>query len=106
MNFTNIYQATARFEVLKTTDRCQIAMMTLKPGDATGEKAEAHRTSDQVLLLLEGEMNGEVGDQRPLLRKGDVVIIPAGTKHRFTNGGPNTAVTFNVYSPPAYPQNT
>jgi mannose-6-phosphate isomerase-like protein (cupin superfamily) len=69
----------------------------------SGEKAEAHDTSDQVLLLLEGELSGEVGDKRPSLQKGDVIIIPAGIKHRFTNRSQKRAVTFNVYSPPAYP---
>jgi len=81
-------------------------MMTLEPGDATGSKAEAHEKSDQVLLMLEGELAGEVGDDRPRLSKNDVIIIPAGTKHRFENPGPAKALTFNVYSPPAYPPKT
>ena len=81
-------------------------MMTLKPGDATGSKAEAHEKSDQVLLMLDGELSGEIGDERPSLKKGDVIIIPAGTKHRFVTRGSKPAVTFNVYSPPAYPPRT
>jgi uncharacterized cupin superfamily protein len=59
-------------------------MMTLQPGDATGDKAEAHKNSDQVLLVLEGELSGEVGEDRPRLNRGDVVVIPAGTGHQFT----------------------
>jgi mannose-6-phosphate isomerase-like protein (cupin superfamily) len=78
-------------------------MMTLTPGDSSGSTAEAHENSDQVLLLLEGELSGEVGDERPTSRKGDVIIIPAGVKHRFTNRAETPAVTFNVYAPPAYP---
>jgi len=78
-------------------------MMTLKSGNATGAKAEAHENGDQVLLILDGEHSGEVGDERPNLKKGDVIIIPARTKHRFVNRGTRPAVTFNVYSPPAYP---
>jgi mannose-6-phosphate isomerase-like protein (cupin superfamily) len=102
MDITNIGQATEWFEVLQTQERAQTAMMTLKSGAATGEKPEAHKGSDQVLLVLEGELNGEVGEERPHLRKGDVIIIPAGVKHRFTNPGQQAAVTFNVYAPPAY----
>jgi mannose-6-phosphate isomerase-like protein (cupin superfamily) len=37
------------------------------------------------------------------LTKGDVLIIPAETPHRFNNPGKKKAVTFNVYSPPEYP---
>ena len=103
MNVTNIDKANAWFEVLQTGERSQTAMMTLAPGDATGNKAEAHEKSDQVLLMLDGELTGEVGDQHPNLKKGDVIIIPAGVKHRFVNRAAKPAVTFNVYSPPAYP---
>jgi mannose-6-phosphate isomerase-like protein (cupin superfamily) len=103
MNVTNISEAKGWFEVLQTGERSQTAMMTLAPGDATGDKAEAHEKSDQVLLILGGELTGEVGDQRPHLKKGDVIIIPAGVKHRFVNRAKKPAVTFNVYSPPAYP---
>ena len=103
MNVSNIDKANAWFEVLQTGERSQTAMMTLAPGDATGDKAEAHEKSDQVLFMLDGELSGEVGDQRPNLKKGDVIIISAGVKHRFVNRAAKPAVTFNVYSPPAYP---
>jgi mannose-6-phosphate isomerase-like protein (cupin superfamily) len=103
---TNISRATEWFEVMQTTSRTQTAMMTLQPGDASGEKAEAHEKSDQVLLVLEGELIGEVGSDRPRLKKGDVIVIEAGTKHRFANASDKAAVTFNVYSPPAYPAKT
>lgn len=99
MNFTNIEKAQAWFEVLQTTERSQTAMMTLGAGESTGEKAEAHEQSDQVLLMLDGE----VGRQKVVLNKGDVLLISAGEKHRFTNPGEKPAVTFNVYSPPEYP---
>lgn len=106
MDVSNISQATAWFEVLQTSEHSQTAMMTLKPGGETGAKPEAHEKSDQVLLMLDGELRGEVGDERPHLKKGDTIVIPAGTKHRFTNRGSKSAVTFNVYSPPAYPAGT
>jgi mannose-6-phosphate isomerase-like protein (cupin superfamily) len=106
MNVENIRSATEWFQVLQTTERTQTAMMSLEPGAATGEKAEAHAKSDQVLLMMEGELIGEVGDERPRLSKGDVIVIEAGTKHRFANASSKTAVTFNVYSPPAYPPQT
>ena len=78
-------------------------MMTLAPGKSSGNKAEAHENSDQVLLLLEGELTGEVGNEQANLKQGDMIVIPAGVKHRFTNRAAKPAVTFNVYSPPAYP---
>lgn len=103
MEITNIGKAREWFEVLQTSERSQTAVMTLAPGDATGARPEAHEKSDQVLLMLDGELTGEVGDQHPSLKKGDVIIVPAGVKHRFVNRAAKPAVTFNVYPPPAYP---
>ena len=106
VKLSNIGDASEWFDVLQTAERTQTAMMTLKPGDETGSQAEAHEKSDQVLLMLDGELSGEVDNERPSLKKDDVIIIPAGTKHRFVNRGTKPAVTFNVYSPPAYPPRT
>ena len=106
MKVAKIDHATNWFELLQTSERTQIAMMTLAPGDSSGEKAEAHEGSDQVLLVLDGKLAGEVGDERSVFEKGHVIIIPAGVKHRFTNPGKAHATTFNVYSPPAYPAHT
>ncbi len=103
MAIINIGKAREWFEVLQTSERSQAAMMTLAPGDTTGARAEAHEKSDQVLLMLDGELTGEVGDQHSNSKKGDMIIIPAGVKHRFVNHAAKPAVTFNVYSPPAYP---
>lgn len=106
MDLSNIKEATEWFEVLQTSKRSQTAMMTLAPGRATGQKAEAHKKSDQVLLMLAGKLSGKVGRKRVQLAKGDVLLIPAGTPHRFNNAGRKAAVTFNVYAPPEYPPET
>jgi mannose-6-phosphate isomerase-like protein (cupin superfamily) len=106
MDLANIKDVTEWFEVLQTSKRSQTAMMTLAPGDATGRKAEAHEKSDQILLMLSGKLSGVVGPEKVELKKGDVLLIRAGTPHRFRNPGRKSAVTFNVYSPPEYPPDT
>jgi mannose-6-phosphate isomerase-like protein (cupin superfamily) len=105
MNVANIKDAKEWFEVLQTSDKSQTAVMTLEPGKSSGAK-EGHKKSDQVLLLLEGELEGEIGDEKAVLETGDVLLIPAGVRHRFTNRGAKAAVTFNVYAPPEYPAGT
>lgn len=102
----DLANATEWFEVLQTSKRSQTAMMTLSPGEATGRKAEAHEKSDQVLLMLSGKLSGNVGPETVNLKKGDILLIRAGTPHRFKNPGRQKAVTFNVYSPPEYPPGT
>ena len=103
MNVSNIYRASAWFEVLQTTDRSQTAVMMLKPNQSTGEQAESHKHSQQMLLLIEGELLAEIDGERGNLNAGEVVVIPPGVKHKFTNNGNAPAVTFNVYCPPEYP---
>ena len=77
--------------------------MNLGPGDASGETMESHDESDQVLLVIEGEVLAEVGQERARMRQGDVVVIPAGIPHRFKADDKTPARTFSVYAPPAYP---
>ena len=47
-----------------------------------GDKPEAHASSDQVLLLIHGELSAEIGGKRSRMKAGDVVIIPPRVKHR------------------------
>jgi mannose-6-phosphate isomerase-like protein (cupin superfamily) len=103
MDLANTKDATEWFEILQTSKRSQTAMMTLAPGHATGRKSEAHKKSDQVLLMLSGKLSGTVGPETVELKKGDILLIRAGTPHRFRNRGRKNAVTFDVYSPPEYP---
>jgi mannose-6-phosphate isomerase-like protein (cupin superfamily) len=102
MNVKNINDVSDWFEVLQTTERTQVAMMTLKPGKSSGSEPEGHKNSDQVLLVLKGEVEGEIGDETITMRQGEVIIIPAGTKHEFRNRSSVDAMTFNTYSPPEY----
>jgi mannose-6-phosphate isomerase-like protein (cupin superfamily) len=102
----SVYNFKEWFETLHTTDKSQVAMMRLDPGDETGEEAESHPHSDQVILVLEGQITGEMGGEKVTLDKGEFVTIPAGLPHRFYNKSNEFALTFNVYAPPAYPPET
>jgi mannose-6-phosphate isomerase-like protein (cupin superfamily) len=102
MNIKNISQAKQWFQVLQTGKKSQTALMTLSPGQSSGKEAEAHEKSEQVLVVLRGKVCAEIESKKQTMKRGDVVVIPAGTKHKFTNLGKSAAVTFNVYSPPEY----
>jgi mannose-6-phosphate isomerase-like protein (cupin superfamily) len=103
MTISNISRATQWFEILSTTERCQTAVMTLAAGGDSSEEMAVHAKSDQVLYVVEGWLEAEVGGAKHMIREGDSCIVPAGSPHRFFNRGQSRAVTFNVYSPPAYP---
>lgn len=105
MTSANIHKARRWFEVLQTTKQSQTAVMKLSAGGHSSEEMNVHDTSDQVLLVVEGEVEAEIGGEKKILSKGDTCIVPAGTPHRFSNHGKGDALTFNVYSPPEYPAN-
>lgn len=99
---TNVHDAESWFQVLQTTKLSQTAVMTLKPNGESSEEMNTHEKSDQVVLVLEGEIEAKVDKSKRTLKKGDTCIIPAGTPHRLTNPGKVQAVTFSVYTPPEY----
>ncbi|HZK82525.1 MAG TPA: cupin domain-containing protein [Humisphaera sp.] len=102
MIISNFKDATKAFDVLQTISKTQVATMRLAPGKASGPKGNEHPESDQVLMVMEGEIYAEIGDEKATLRKGDIVTVPAGMMHRFVNHGGADALTVNVYSPAAY----
>ena len=92
----------ADFNVQATGDELQTAIMTLKPGDESGPKSNEHAKSEQVLYVVSGAVTAEVGEKKWIMMPGESTIVPRDVAHRFSNEGAETAVTFNVYSPPAY----
>ncbi len=102
MNIANIRESSEEFHLLETTGRTQTATMILKPGAASSDELEIHPHSDQVVLIMEGEVIAEVGTEQATMVSGQSLIIPASMKHRFVNKGSKTVFAFTVYGPPAY----
>lgn len=48
-------------------------------------------STDELVVLLEGDLEVEVGGQRARLKPGDEVLIPARTRHSVFNRGATTA---------------
>ena len=103
MTISKLSESQADFHIQKTSPRLQTATMLLRTGEATGPVPEAHDESDQTLLVLEGTLEAEIGDDLLTLHAGDSIIVPAGMKHRFHNTDREAALAFTVYGPPAYP---
>lgn len=90
------------FKVLETQDGVQTAVMRLKHAEASGPFGNEHPASVQTLIVLRGEVDAQIGDDRFSMRQGDSVIVRRGVAHRFTGASPEDAITLNVYAPPAY----
>jgi mannose-6-phosphate isomerase-like protein (cupin superfamily) len=73
--------------------------MTIPPGGEIGE--EVHQV-DQILTFVSGVGKAEVNGETRNIAQGDLVVVPAGKKHNFTNEGPNPLVLYTVYGPPEH----
>jgi mannose-6-phosphate isomerase-like protein (cupin superfamily) len=85
--------------VLWTGKHTQLVIMTIPPDGEIGE--EVHEV-DQILTFVSGVGEAKVGGKTRKVAQGDLVIVPAGVKHNFTNEGPNPLVLYTVYGPPEH----
>lgn len=89
---------------LTTTDRLQVVLMCLQPGEDIGE--ETHDDTDQVLVVVKGEGHAFVAGQRHAIEKGSMVVVPAGTVHNLVNDAGESLRLYTIYVPPHHPRGT
>ncbi|HEY0700940.1 MAG TPA: cupin domain-containing protein [Micromonospora sp.] len=82
--------------VLWTGRHSQLVIMTIPPDGEIGE--EVHEV-DQILTFVSGTAEARVAGETRQVAQGDLVVVPAGTKHNFVNTGPNPLVLYTVYAP-------
>jgi mannose-6-phosphate isomerase-like protein (cupin superfamily) len=102
MSVVNVRESQSWFSVLQTAELSQTAVMSIGPGEESGPKDNEHPQSEQVLYVIEGELEAEIGERSFTLRAGDSTIVRRDVPHRFRNSTRKPALTFNVYAPPAY----
>lgn len=78
-------------------------MMTLQPGEATGESSDnEHAWAEQWCFVVQGEGSARTRGKKLALRPGSLLLIEKGEPHQIENTGAVPLVTLNVYAPPAY----
>jgi mannose-6-phosphate isomerase-like protein (cupin superfamily) len=89
-------------EVLYTTERSQLVIMTLQPGEEIG--LEHHTGHDQFIRVEEGEGIAILDGEKHALEDGVAVVIPAGTEHNVINTSSSAALRlYTLYTPPEHP---
>ncbi len=53
-----------------------------------GVPAHVHPTHEEAVVVLEGEFRARVGEEERVVRPGDVILVPAGVRHRLISVGP------------------
>jgi mannose-6-phosphate isomerase-like protein (cupin superfamily) len=89
-------------EVLYTTQRSQLVIMTLQPGDEIG--VERHEGHDQFIRVEAGEGVALLDGEEHKLEDGVAVVIPAGTEHNVINTSKTEPMRlYTLYTPPEHP---
>ena len=90
--------------MLATGKHTQIVVMSIPAGQDIGE--ETHPDNDQVLYLIEGSGQVVLDGNESDFNTGDLVLVPAGTKHNFITKGDQPMKIITTYSPPHHPEGT
>ena len=78
-----------------------LAEASLEPGQATDR--HYHARTEEIYVLLDGEGEMEVEDERRHVGPGDAILIPAGAWHQIRAG--DAAVRFLCCCAPPYSDN-
>jgi mannose-6-phosphate isomerase-like protein (cupin superfamily) len=93
-------------QVLFTSEHAQLVVMSLQPGEEIG--VEVHPDVDQFFRIERGEARFVFDDREErLVRDGDAVVVPAGTRHNVINASKAAQLKlYTIYSPPNHPDGT
>ena len=83
---------------LFASDNFFLDLYCLEPGQQ--QKAHAHKGSDKVYLVVEGNGRFQVGDEHAELGRGECVLAPAGQTHGIVNDSPERLVVLTLMAPP------
>ncbi len=90
-------------EVLFTTEKTQLVLMTLQPDEEIGE--EVH-DGDQFFRFEEGEGKILIGEQEYGVTDGSAAVVPQGVNHNVINTGDQPLKLYAIYSPPQHEDGT
>jgi mannose-6-phosphate isomerase-like protein (cupin superfamily) len=73
--------------------------MHLSDGIAPGEGPRLHRHPyEEVFVIYEGQATYTLGDTTLEVTAGQIVLVPAGTPHKFVNSGEGTLRQTSVHA--------
>ncbi|HLX31646.1 MAG TPA: cupin domain-containing protein [Gaiellaceae bacterium] len=80
----------------------EVVTAEFEPGGSTGDEPYTHGDSEELLLVLAGRVQLQLGTELFDLSTGDSVNYRSSTPHRVSNPGDDAAEVLFVISPPSY----
>ena len=81
---------------LITGNHSQLVVMSVPAGEEIG--TEVHEV-DQTLVFVRGEAEAILDGSSSRVDEGDLVFVPAGTRHNFRNVGNDDLKLYTIYAP-------
>ncbi|MEK7635292.1 MAG: cupin domain-containing protein [Patescibacteria group bacterium] len=93
-------------KVLNTTDKSQLVVMSLLPGEEIGN--EVHEDIDQFIRVEQGSGKAVLNNNEEFeLEDGSAVVVPAGTWHNIINTSETAKMKlYTIYTPPEHADGT
>lgn len=57
---------------------------------------------EEIIITQEGEATFRLGDEQLVVRAGEVVVVPAGVAHAFTNTGAGALRQIDIHASPRF----
>ncbi len=86
---------TGEYEGASHGSGASIIFVLLEPGQS-GPRLHMH-SYPETFVVRRGQVAFTVGDQRVAAAAGDIVVVPAGTPHRFDNAGDDVLEMMDIH---------
>jgi transcriptional regulator with XRE-family HTH domain len=93
---------TKRLLTPRPLSNLEVFVGELDTGGSTGTEPYAHGDSEELLIVLDGTVQLELGGEVHVLESGDSIDYRSSTTHRVTNLGEEIAEVIWIISPPSY----
>ena len=101
INIRDITRANRAYLEVLSTNKSQLTIMHLKPGEEIG--SEIHEDLDQYIVLADGEATSVLSGVRTKMAMEDMAVVYAGTQHNILADRGVAAGVFTIYSLPEHP---
>jgi transcriptional regulator with XRE-family HTH domain len=83
-------------------ENLEVFTATIGPGGSSGVEAYSHGDSEELFLVITGELDLELGDKAHRMTAGDSICYRSSVTHRVVNRGSQEAEAMWIISPPSY----
>jgi quercetin dioxygenase-like cupin family protein len=83
-------------------ENLEVFLVELVPGGSTGDEPYTHGDSEELVVVIAGSIQLQLGERLFELEQGDSIDYLSSVPHRVVNAGDEIAEVMWVISPPSY----